>query len=418
MFSESDSLGRHRLRSSTLQVKSKLNSLASVLFLLTLSAVANAEVKIGAPFALTGSVAELATKMRSAAELAAKHVNEQGGVLDDTYTLVFADSACDPDKAAAVVKTLIESENVSALVGPICSGATLRQARSVSIPAGVVTLSVASASFLISNLRDDDLVFRTALSDAYKGQAMAEYVIDSGIDTLSVSFASDAYNTGVAKVFTESFVALGGTVVVNQTHQPDKPSYQREVEALAAGSENLVLFAYYGSSGTQLLKDVFALGKIKAVFGSDGLQSQELIDELGEDSLSNTRIINSAADETREPFKIWQGLAENEGITPSGPYIANSYDATFMMALAIEAVQSSSRDSIAQGLRLVSGPEGEVIYPGEFAKARKLLSEGKKINYEGASGVVDFDANGDVSGFISVISVQEGQWSAQLLSSQ
>lgn len=390
----------------------------ALLSLLLVSTFANAEIKIGAPMALSGSVAELAADMKAGAALAAKHVNAQGGVLGDTYELLFRDSACDPDKAVEVVKALVEENGVSALVGPVCSGATLRQAQSVSIPAGVVTLSVASASHLITNLRDRDLVFRTALSDSYKGEAMAAYVFEQGVSTLSVSFASDAYNTSLAKVFTKAYEALGGTVVINQVHQPDKSDYKREVKALAGGSENLALFAYYGSSGTELLKDVAETGKIEQVFGSDGLLSPVLIETIDQKLMSRTQILTTSADETRHSFKTWQSLAEEEGIPPSGPFVANSYDAAFMMALAIEAAQSSDRDAISKGLRLISGPEGEVILPGEFAKAKAILGEGGSINYDGASGTVDFDAKGDIAGFVSVNRVVNGAWEAQLMAPQ
>lgn len=379
---------------------------------------ANAETKIGAPFALSGSVAALAADMKAGAALAAEHVNAQGGVLGDSYNLLFVDSACDPDKAVDVVKSLIEEEGVSALVGPVCSGATLRQAQSVSIPAGVVTLSVASASHLITNLRDKDLVFRTALSDAYKGEAMATYVFGQGVSTLSVSFASDAYNTSLAKVFTNAYEKLGGEVVISQVHQPEKSDYKREVDALAGGSENLALFAYYGSSGTQLLKDAAAGEKIKAVFGSDGLLSQELIDSIDAALLSGVSILTTSADESRQSFKIWQSLADGAGIPASGPFVASSYDAAFMMALAIEAVQSSNRDAISDGLRQISGPEGEVIYPGEFSKAAAILKSGGSVNYDGASGTVDFDAKGDIAGFVSINKVVDGKWVAQLMSSE
>ncbi|MFK8075731.1 MAG: ABC transporter substrate-binding protein [Granulosicoccus sp.] len=205
---------------------------------------ANADTKIGAPFALSGSVAALAADMKAGAALAAAHVNAQGGVLGERYELLYKDSACEPGRAVEVVRSLIEEDGVSALVGPVCSGATLRQAQSVSIPAGVVTLSMASASHHITNLRDRDLVFRTALSDSYKGEAMAAYVFKQGVSSLSVSFASDAYNTSLAKVFTQAYEKLGGKVVINQAHQPEKSDYKREVDALAGGSNNVALFAY------------------------------------------------------------------------------------------------------------------------------------------------------------------------------
>lgn len=384
-------------------------------FLLMLSSMANADVRIGAPFALSGSVAALAEDMRLGVALAAEQVNAQGGVMGEPFVVIYKDSACDPDTAVQVVSSLIEEDQVSALVGPVCSGATLRQAQSVSIPSGVVTLSVASASHLISNLRDSDLVFRTALSDAYKGEVMAAYLIDQDIKDVSVSFSSDAYNTSVAKVFSDAFRKQGGKIAVSQAHQPEKSNYQREASALLAGSRNLALFAYYGSSGTQLLKDVIATGEVNHVFGSDGLLSQDLIDQLGAEALKNTRILTTATDETRKAFKMWQSFADSAGIPASGPYVANSYDAAFMMALAIEAVQSASREDISRGLRLISGPEGELIYPGEFDKAKKILSAGGKINYEGGSGVVDFDNNGDVTGFVSMSLVSDGQWTSELL---
>jgi hypothetical protein len=53
-------------------------------------------------------------------------------------------------------------------------------------------------------------------------------------------------------------------------------------------------------------------------------------------------------------------------------------------------------ENIRDHLRVVANPPGEPIYPGEFQKAFALLSEGKEINYEGATGTVDFDQNGDV----------------------
>jgi branched-chain amino acid transport system substrate-binding protein len=380
-----------------------------------LSSTSSAEVKIGAPFALSGSVAGLAEEMKNGAALAAKHVNEQGGVLDQPFKLFFEDSACNPDKAVDAVTRLIEEDKVSALVGPVCSGATLRQARSVSIPAGVVTLSVASASFLISNLRDNDLVFRTAMSDSFKGKAMAKYAIASGIKEIAVSFASDAYNTSVAKVFSKEFIAKGGKVVINQAHQPDGENFKREVSALMTGSKNLALFAYYGSSGTKLLKDAFATGEVEQVLASDGMLSQEIIDELGADALKSTGIVNNYSDKSRAGFKAWQSLAEAADLKADGPFVANSYDAAFMMALAIQAAGSADREGISAGLRAISGPEGELIYPGEFSKAKTILAAGGKINYEGGSGSVDFDKNGDVSGDVSISKVKDGKWDSQLL---
>jgi branched-chain amino acid transport system substrate-binding protein len=45
-----------------------------------------------------------------------------------------------------------------------------------------------------------------------------------------------------------------------------------------------------------------------------------------------------------------------------------------------------------------------------FAEGAKLLAEGKKINYEGASGACDFDAIGDIlSAPFAVQQVRKGK---------
>ena len=96
-------------------------------------------------------------------------------------------------------------------------------------------------------------------------------------------------------------------------------------------------------------------------------------------------------------------------------HAAHGYDATFLMALAIER-GGPKRENIPTALRDVANPPGEIIRPGEWAKAKALLNEGKEINYEGASGDVDFDPNGDVGGLFGLNTVDDsGKWTKTLL---
>jgi len=382
--------------------------------LLCAAAVARADITVGAPFALSGPVAEQAQAMRQGAELAMQQVNQQGRLLGRPYRLAFGDTACDPDKGVALTRQMIQDGAV-ALVGPVCSGVTLRVARSVSVPAGVVLLSVASASSLITGLNDQDLVFRTAPSDALKGRALALVAFGQGIRTVAVSHASDAYNTGVAQVFAEAFKALGGRVSLSQVHQPRQLDYEGEARAAAAASGDLAVFAYSGSGGVQYLRDLLALPGVRRVFGTDGLMSKELAAALDPEALGRLTFVLAAADTEREGYRRWQALAATQKLNPDGPYVANAYDAAFLMALAIEAAGAPDRAKVAAGLRAVAGPGGTVVYPGEFARAKALLAQGVKINYEGASGPVDFDAAGDVTGRASVQRFVNGAWQSTLL---
>jgi branched-chain amino acid transport system substrate-binding protein len=381
---------------------------------LLLAGSAHADIRVGAPLALSGSVASQAQDMRVGAELAMAQVNQQGGVLGDTYRLQFADTACDPDKGVDAVRQLIQAGAV-AMVGPVCSGVTLRVARSVTIPAGVVLLSVASASSLITGLDDQDLVFRTAPSDALKGTSLARVAHEMGVRSVAVSHASDAYNTGVAQVFADAFKALGGSVTVKQSHEPRQADYQREARAVVAGAGDVALFAYSGSGGVQYLRDVLDQPGVRHVLGTDGLMSKELPSALSPEQLARMTFVLAAADTEREGYKRWLAMAAGAKVKADGPYVAHAYDAAFMVALAIEAAGVADKTKVSAGLRAISGPKGTVIYPGEFAKAKTLLRQGVRINYEGASGPVDFDAAGDIVGRVSVNRYSNGAWQAKLV---
>ena len=380
------------------------------------ASVASAQVKIGNPMAVTGPIPDLVAPMVDGVNLAVAHVNEQGGVLGQEYVMIGADSGCDPAAAVDAVTKLVNVDQVSALIGPVCSGATIAQATSVAIPAGVVTLSVSASSPAISNLEEGtDLVFRTAASDAYQGVALAKLAIDSGISDIAVSYAQDDYNAALAAVFAAAFADMGGTVTANEAHEPDKASYRSEVATMGSTSDNLALFAYYGSGGITLMRNALETGAFSTFIGADGMLAQETIDQIGAENMGNATFTTSASDPSREAFVAWAALADAAGIPASDPFVANSYDAAFMMALAIEAAGSADRDAIAAGLRAISGPDGETILPGEFAKAKEILAAGGSINYDGGSGPQDFDANGDVAGFFSSNVVVDGAWSPTLL---
>ncbi len=68
----------------------------------------------------------------------------------------------------------------------------------------------------------------------------------------------------------------------------------------------------------------------------------------------------------------------------------------------------TDRTKIRGGLRNICCAPGEVIEPGEWAKAKADIAAGKKIHYLGTSGPCDFDENCDVTGAIGHFIVENG----------
>jgi len=75
------------------------------------------------------------------------------------------------------------------------------------------------------------------------------------------------------------------------------------------------------------------------------------------------------------------------------------------LALAAEAAGSTDGSAIRDQLRAVGGGPGEVVYAGPegIARALEILGAGDAVDYDGASGTLDWDENGDLRrGYIGV----------------
>ena len=373
-------------------------------------AVANAgEITVGSAAAVTGPIAELVVAIVDARNLAASHVNEQGGLLGgDTYRLVLGDSQCDPKAAVDVGAKLVNVEQAVAVIGPNCSGATNGMAQSVTIPAGVVMISDTATAPSISDLADNDLVFRVAPSDAYQGRSLAEHAWELGYRKLAVTYANDDYNSGLAGVFAAAFTELGGTITGNEAHEPSRASYRAELATLAAGeAEGLALFAYFGSSGITILRNSLENALFGKFLGADGMMDTSVIEQIGADNLRGNIMLSQPASDTGESYKAFAAAFDS----PDAPFVAHGYDIAFLAALAIEKAGSADRGMISAALRDVANAPGTVIRPGEWAKAKEAIAAGEDINYQGASGAIEFDENGDVAGTYSLNGVgDDGTW--------
>lgn len=369
------------------------------------------EVKVGSVAGVTGPIAELVAPIVAGRNLAAQHVNEQGGLLDGRkMTLILADGQCDPKAGVDAGQKVVNVEQVVAVVGASCSGETNGMVQAVTIPAGVVSISDSATAPSITDLDDNDLVFRTAPSDAYQGAALAQLAWSEGFRKLAVTYANDDYNAGIAEVFVEAFTGMGGEITAQQAHEPNKASYRSEVQTLSGGDpEGMALFAYYGGSGITIIRNALETGAFGKFLGADGMYDVSVIEQIGAENLvGNVMFTAAAADPENDSYPLFaEAYSAATDFDPGAPYASQGYDATFLIALAVEKAGAADRALISAALREVANPPGEAIRPGEWEKAKALIAAGEDINYEGASGSVDFDENGDVPGFYSVSRVGE-----------
>jgi branched-chain amino acid transport system substrate-binding protein len=369
---------------------------------------ASADVKIGFLGGFTGPIESLTPPIFDAAQLAATHVNEQGGLQDgEQIEMPSADTGCiDSTMAVNGADRLVNSEQVVAIVGALCSGATIAAANNVAVPAGVVMISPASTSPALSELEDNDLVFRTPPSDSYQGEVLARILRDKGIDQIAVTYVNNDYGKGLADAVEAAFTEGGGTVAVNEAHEDGKADYRPEIGSLAAsGAETLVVLAYVDGSGQTIIRQAVEGGDFQSFAGGDGMVGNALIEAVGAGNLDGMILTRPGSPEN-PGSELYRKLATDAGLDPEATFGAQGYDAAFLLALALEKAGSAEREGLNAALREVANEPGEVVLPGEWEKAKKLIADGQDINYEGATGSLEFDDNGDVPGVIEELVIE------------
>ena len=393
-------------------MKKSILSMAIAASALSLAGVAQAEVKVGFLGGFTGGIESLTPPIFEGARLAVQQVNEQGGILGgQTLVMPSGDTTCaDASAASNAADRMVNTENVTAIVGALCTGATIAAANNAAIPGGVVMVSPASTAPAVSELDDNDLVFRTVPSDAFQGEMLAKLVLDKGIDFVAVTYVNNDYGRGLSEAFSEAFEAGGGTVAENLAHEDNRADYRSELGSLSAsGADTLVVLAYADTSGQTVLRQAYESGMFTQYVGADGMVGDSLVQAVGADVLEGM-IATRPGSPDLPGTEIFNAAAEAAGIDPSAVFAAQAYDAAFLVALAIEQNGSAEREGLSAALRSVASEPGEIILPGEWEKAVELIAQGVEINYEGASGSHEFDENGDVPGVVVEMVVEDGRF--------
>ena len=83
----------------------------------------------------------------------------------------------------------------------------------------------------------------------------------------------------------------------------------------------------------------------------------------------------------------FQDIAMAAGLDGSGPFVGEAYDAAALIILAMQAAGSMDRAAIQSKVMDVANAPGEMIMPGELAKALQILADGGDVDYVGASNV-------------------------------
>ena len=354
--------------------------------------------------------------LRTGAQLAVEQINAAGGVLGKELRGVVADTEGIPD-VAELSAGFLADRGVVAMVGASASSSTLRAAETTAIPRGIPMISPSSTSPLIAELDDDGLIFRTVLSDAFQGQVAASLAIDSGAATAGVLYVRNAYGDGLAASFRDEFERLEGEVVAFVPYpelsagEIEQHSYESALEEVVAPRPDLVYLVTYALDGAKItieVQNVLAEGHDPIFLGCDANAELGFV-ESGDPRITEGMIGTAPSPPVDDPrFQAFADAYRDRFGTEAQVFADSAYDATFLIAYAMERGGSADPRSIADHLTDVSAG-GTEVGVARWAEGRALLADGVDIDYQGAAGSVDFDERGELtSGTYRVWRIEDG----------
>jgi ABC-type branched-subunit amino acid transport system substrate-binding protein len=354
---------------------------------------------IGAIAPLTGSLDAFGGAGEAAVELAASIANDalDDAGMDGRVEVVVEDGqSTDSAAATSAAEKLVRTDNVGCIIGEWASGSTEAVAESVTIDEGVPLISPASTAGAITDLEN---VYRTVPSDNLQAEVLAQAIADDLGDeggTISVAALNNTYGEGLASAFEEAATALN--LEVNEPVLIAEGADQLDTEAgnLTAGDPDaFVVIAYPGE--WQVLGPALArTGNWSAdrTWGTDGLRDEGL---AGDDNNDGMRGTAPATDETSDIANAFQSAWDDGTDEDRALFDSGNFDAAMLCILAAVKAGSTDAADIADELQAVSGPGGDEVTFEDLSSAFETLADGGEVNYEGVTGAIDWDENGDVT---------------------
>ncbi len=355
-------------------------------------------LKLGTILPQTGSLAVLGPPEFAGVDLAIKEINAAEAGL--TVSVKHTDSGDTKTNIATQSATTLLAEDVSAIIGAASSSVSKTFIDQVT-KAGVVQFSPANTSPEFTDYADDGYFFRTAPSDVLQGRVLGQKVLKDGALNVSILYQNDSYGQGLNDNVKAALEEGGATVGKDVAFDPAATSFASEVTSvLSTKPDALVVISFdqLKAIAPELKKNSFDFSKFYGTDGNYGVITEEYKDV----DIAGAQFTNPGVNASDDFQASLQALVKEQGNPELAvfSYAPESYDATTLIALASLAGGATDGATIKANLKDVSqgGTKCE-----SFADCAKLLADDEDIDYEGKSGPVTFDDNGDPSqAYISI----------------
>ena len=344
----------------------------------------NHVIKVGEFASLSGSEATFGQSSHKGTALAIDDLNAAGGVLGKKIQLLTEDDQSQAGQPATVVRKLISSDGVVAILGEVASSRSL-EAAPICQENKIPMVSPASTNPKVTEA--GDYIFRVCFIDPFQGTVMANFARKTlKLQTAAIlKETSSDYSVGLAKFFRERFIADGGKIVAEQNYSHGDKDFSAQLTAIKAQNpDSIFVPGYYTEVGLIALQ-ARQLGITVPLFGGDGWESSSLV-PIGGKALEGCYFSSHYSPQDTSPAvqNFVKEFQAKFGETPD-TMAALGYDSAIVLADAIKRAGST-----------------------DAAKIRDALAATK--NFPGVTGKITMDANRNASKPAVILTITNGEF--------
>ncbi|WP_017615893.1 ABC transporter substrate-binding protein [Nocardiopsis salina] len=347
-------------------------------------------LNLGILYPQTGNLAYLGPPQLSATEYAISEINDAGGVLGtDVPDPMTADEAGEEGRANDSAGTLV-ADGADAVIGAASSGMTQAVHQTIT-GAGIAQCSGSSTAPDLSDIEDGGHFHRTAPSDLMAGPVLAQEILDDNHQSVAVIARADDYGSGYLQAAQNELRSNGAQVPIAETYDPDTTNFGAVIDAVNENDVDAVALISF-EEGAQILASLLESGVDgDQVYVTDGLNDPDLGATVSENADLVNGVTGVAPSADNDEFN--EGIGDFDGNLEIFQFAPQVYDCVNLIALAAESADSTDPTDYTSHIVEVSRPDGTEC--SSFEECRDLLDDGEDINYQGASGNIDLDDNGD-----------------------
>jgi ABC-type branched-subunit amino acid transport system substrate-binding protein len=337
----------------------------------------------------TGRLASLGQAMIQGARVAQSEINTAGGVLGRKVTLVTGDTSCDVADGVTATNQML-TKSISGVIGP--------ETQEINGVEPILDANKIVDEFqggdTARDHQTDPLFFRDSPSDSQLGVAMALYAHLKGYKRAVMLFYSDPAAQTFLKPVSETFTKLGGTILKTVIVTPDQTSYLSQVHSVLAVHPQVIFTQEDPPTAAVLFREFKQLGGQNIPWiGTDVTSGSDYLKAIGYPtahahliSVFGTSITGTANGAFLGLFNKLYPSQKSVGPLANANY---AYDAVISLALADAFAKTTKGLTVAHDMTKVTNPPGTACYT--YATCLRLLKAGTKINYQGASGNLDYN---------------------------